>query len=669
MDLIYTDKNLIDQGILQDYSFDEEYGIGEKDTNTFECKIQKYNSALHGTNPIGQDSLLYIEFTEYGGIVDRIESDTNSGVVTLSGRTWHGILNSRVIEPPTGAIYRTYSGTVHDILTEMLADTGLDYLFEVDPDDANDPDIITVGQFNVRYELLYDAIVRMLQEYDAKFKCYYYRGKIHIVGVPAMNYALMDEFDSSQVPFTVGLTYNNINHMVCLGQGNGEKRAVIHLFADEYGAVQPYTKVDEPIQDSDYILDKSNQVMTGLDERAYIYNYPNAEITYNYPVLTEQPADWISNYYKKYYVRGKDDSNGNQRFNLIERVFMDVFHLLTHEPSNWRVNEGYKNYYTCNADGTEGTAVRELQEDDPDCVISYVPSGGKVGKFWDWESNYHSYYEPSGQGYASVPSRTITKNDNPLYKQPADWTWNWKNYNTRYWNGSDWIYNAVQSVITVRGIPHTSKPADWETNFGNYYVKAKKQKKENGKVTIVKGSFITVQTAMDNKWLGKQKGKKYPKWKAGAFYNIENIESAPSFPSVVYYPTQTQVAPIWEDRRYYKREVDRTPKFRLPDPANGFYGFWELRKNEEQIPEWTPNTYHYQTEDRYRMLVEDALEKFKELTDTSTLEINLELESNYDVGDIVGSTDEVTGISVNKPILRKVIKIKKDIISISHEVE
>ena len=68
-------------------------------------------------------------------------------------------------------------------------------------------------------------------------------------------------------------------------------------------------------------------------------------------------------------------------------------------------------------------------------------------------------------------------------------------------------------------------------------------------------------------------------------------------------------------------------------------------------------------------MTEDAKKKFRELRDTSTLDISLELEAMYDVGDWVGGYDQVTKIEVSKPILRKIIKIKKDIVSIDYEVE
>lgn len=90
MDLIYTNKAREDLGVLQDFDLDMAFGADE---NNFECKVP---SAAHCCEA---GSLLYMEGTEYGGIVDTIESDTEAKEVTYKGRTWHGILGSKVIEP------------------------------------------------------------------------------------------------------------------------------------------------------------------------------------------------------------------------------------------------------------------------------------------------------------------------------------------------------------------------------------------------------------------------------------------------------------------------------------------------------------------------------------------------------------------------------------------
>lgn len=90
MDLIYTNKAREDIGVLQDFELDLAFGADEND---FECSVPAASHCCEA------GSLLYMEGTEYGGIVDTIESDTEAKEVKYKGRTWHGILGSKVIEP------------------------------------------------------------------------------------------------------------------------------------------------------------------------------------------------------------------------------------------------------------------------------------------------------------------------------------------------------------------------------------------------------------------------------------------------------------------------------------------------------------------------------------------------------------------------------------------
>jgi len=90
MDLIYANANHEDLGVLQDYELDLAFGADE---NNFECRIQNNSHCCDA------GFYLYMEDTEYGGIIDSIESITEQKEVVYSGRTWHGILGSKVILP------------------------------------------------------------------------------------------------------------------------------------------------------------------------------------------------------------------------------------------------------------------------------------------------------------------------------------------------------------------------------------------------------------------------------------------------------------------------------------------------------------------------------------------------------------------------------------------
>ncbi len=92
MDLIFTNAKKVDQGVLLAYSLDMSFGE-DVNENDFELTIGSTETMLE------DNSVIYIEGTEYGGIVDGMKSNTASETLTHIGRTWHGILNSKVIQP------------------------------------------------------------------------------------------------------------------------------------------------------------------------------------------------------------------------------------------------------------------------------------------------------------------------------------------------------------------------------------------------------------------------------------------------------------------------------------------------------------------------------------------------------------------------------------------
>ena len=96
MDLIYATAARVDVGVLQGYELDLAYGESEND---FELKTSLDNHVCR------EGYILYVEGTEYGGIIDSIAPNTRSNTLSYKGRTWHGILNSKVICPDKGHDY------------------------------------------------------------------------------------------------------------------------------------------------------------------------------------------------------------------------------------------------------------------------------------------------------------------------------------------------------------------------------------------------------------------------------------------------------------------------------------------------------------------------------------------------------------------------------------
>lgn len=246
MDLIYTNANKVDQGVLRSYSLDLSYGESEND----------FALTLSAAEPQLEDnSVIYIENTEYGGIVDGINTKTESETVTHIGRTWHGVMNSKIIAPDAGEDYFIVSGEANSILSSLIARLGLSGLFSAVETDSGVN--ISRFQFN-RYCKGYDGVRKMLAENGAKLKIEWVNRSVMLSAVPIADYT-KEPVDGDIAPLTVERHGNKVNHLICLGRGELSKREVVHLYVDQFDRIV------------------NTQVYTGLDEVTEIYDYSNAE--------------------------------------------------------------------------------------------------------------------------------------------------------------------------------------------------------------------------------------------------------------------------------------------------------------------------------------------------------------------------------------------------------
>ena len=247
MDLIYADKNKVDIGVLLDFSFDLAFG---SDENNFELSVSTEQ------NVCKEDYIVYIEGTEYGGVIDSIYVDSAAKEMKYKGRTWHGILNSKVIQPDSGQAYYTVSGDANTVLATLISRLSLGTLFRAKSEVSG----ITISNYKFkRYVMAYDGILDMLGAVDAKLHIEYtVDGWVELSALPAHNYA-DDELDSDHISFKINKTFNGVNHLVCLGQGELTERTVLHLYCNAQGQIS------------------TTQTMFGVDEYMDVYDYPNVE--------------------------------------------------------------------------------------------------------------------------------------------------------------------------------------------------------------------------------------------------------------------------------------------------------------------------------------------------------------------------------------------------------
>lgn len=248
--LIYTDANRIDQGVLNNATLDLEYGRDESEqANTFEVSIDR-NSKIR----LEDKALVYIEGTEYGGKITGIGTNTGEDVITYKGMTWHGLLNAHVLGPDSGQDYLVLSGEAHTVIRSLIERMNLQDIFTAPMTSSG----ININ-YQVRYEYGYFAILAMLTASSAKLKMTYDNGMVVLSAEAIEDYSETNELDTTQIELEIDKDYLPVNHLVCLGEGELKNRIVLHFYADADGNVS------------------TTQSLFGADENTLIYDYTNAD--------------------------------------------------------------------------------------------------------------------------------------------------------------------------------------------------------------------------------------------------------------------------------------------------------------------------------------------------------------------------------------------------------
>lgn len=597
MDLIYTDKNRKDISVLSDYELDEAFGKSE---NNFSLKI---SLSEHCMEP---GCVIYAENTEYGGIIDTLNPNTKDSTLTYKGRTWHGILNSKVLEPNTGEDYLILSGEANSVLKEIITRLKLNDVFSVSEEDSG---IEIIHYQCSRYPCAYDEIRKMLYEFMGKLTINCQMKTVLLSVSPLYDYSADEEWDANQLDFTIEKNYHPVNHLICLGSGDLKDRHMIHLFTDENGGIQPYSFYDNPYQDADYILDKRNQILKEQEEVVEVYDYGNAQTTVNYVLLTSKPQNW-QNVYTNFFI-AKDD-----KFEQLTKTVEQTYEVLASQPS-------------------------------------------------DWGKRYASYFKKNGSDYANVDG-VVQESYVKMSKKPVDWDKNYANYYVYFSDGLISEYQGVSGVSKDRYRLQTQQPSDWSVTFSDYFKKVnvykffydEYKKDKSGtwiKVRVVKDSQVQNEITdkhalifMEKVSVGieyKALEKKAPKWKKNTFYT----------------KISKQYPPKWRSGYYYrKKEETVAPEFK----AGSFY----QERSGEVIPSWKPNSYYIERTDHFADLVKNGIEKLKSYYNDEKITTSLDASISYDVGDVIGSREQVTGVQAAQPITKKILKITSDGNTVTYEI-
>ena len=223
---------------------------------------------------IEDGSRVYIPNTEYGGLFKRLEVDTKKGTVACGGYTWRGMLQNKIIIPPTGQDYATDSGELNAVIGARVS-AAFPNLFE----GSTTPTGITVNYRYNRYVTLYDGLKAMLKSVGYKMQISYDQetAKVVVEAVPIVDYSSQIEYSSDMnADYAMNMEATGVNHLICLGQGELRDRTVVHLYVDANGNIsqtQTFFGVDEIVSVYDYAgATRDDLIQSGTEQLAQEVN-------------------------------------------------------------------------------------------------------------------------------------------------------------------------------------------------------------------------------------------------------------------------------------------------------------------------------------------------------------------------------------------------------------
>lgn len=206
---------------------------------------------------VPEKARIYIPGTEYGGIYKHLESNTKDNSVSVGGYTWRGLLQNKVIQPPSGSDYATDSGEINAIIARRVQ-AALPGLFVGSAISTG----VSVNYQYTRYCTLYNGLKDMLKSVGYKMRIAYDQTlcKAVVDAVPIVDYSAQIEYSSDMnANYSMVLDKMGTNHLICLGLGELKDRTVIHLYADVNGVIS------------------RTQTQFGSDEVTNVYDYAGAE--------------------------------------------------------------------------------------------------------------------------------------------------------------------------------------------------------------------------------------------------------------------------------------------------------------------------------------------------------------------------------------------------------
>lgn len=255
--LIHADKNRSEVGVVTEYTqFDAQlHNNCLLADNTFALQL---SIGAWRASKIMRGDYLYINGSEFGGIVKSVEKNTTTDTIIIKGAVWRALLAARIIQPPSGSAYRVYSNIDANAMIADVVNGEYGGLFIV-PDNT-----IKTLSAQFRYPTCLEGLSKALKENGLTLSCTYDAQQQRVV---AQARAIVDFSDHSDISSDLGIgmevasgRVDDYNHVIALGSGELEARMIRELWM-----------VDGVVYQS------RPASLSEADVRSFTFDYPNAE--------------------------------------------------------------------------------------------------------------------------------------------------------------------------------------------------------------------------------------------------------------------------------------------------------------------------------------------------------------------------------------------------------
>ena len=238
---------------------------------------------------------------------------------------------------------------------------------------------------------------------------------------------------------------------------------------------------------------------------------------------------------------------------------------------------------------------------------------------------------------------------------PSDWAYNYGQYYYKFYNGI--TYKPVAYSGNSKDVYNLllGRPDDWAQNYTSYYIKAykvtyKKNKKTHTTIKYSQKSAKKVSgyKSSEETYVSVPDSKK--KWAKNTFYSRETVTYAPGFNgNNCYLPGTKIIKPSYESGNCFEKVVTaKAPEFSEKDAdGNG--------------------VYYRMVQDHYANLVRNGVDMLTQQATSDSYEVTVD-DYDFNIGDVVGGEDEVTGLNIPQKITNKIIKITRGVVYVDYEI-